>query len=318
MSSADRGLATAVIITAKDAASTAALAVATALAQQCVREVVFVDDASTDSTPTVAASADDGSGRLKIIRLDQNRGPAHGRNVAIDASSSPFICILDADDFMGATRLDLLFEKGGDDWDLLADDIVFVGGAGGDVIDRLLPADLQVPCRLSLSRFVLGNIPDRRRYRRELGFLKPLIRRAFIEQHRLRYDERLRLGEDFLFYAACLAEGAVFRVVDACGYYAVERETSLSGSHRTSDIAALHQALVEFQARVSSAGQPAGRLAECTRSARNNLALRQALDAKRAGGWLGFFGACARAPSSLSYIFWELLRANIGAIAKPT
>jgi succinoglycan biosynthesis protein ExoU len=318
MSSATAGFATAVIITAKDAASTAARAVSTALAQQCVREVVFVDDASADSTSAVAASADDGSGRLKIIRLGQNRGPAHGRNIAIDASSSPFLCILDADDFMAPARLDRLFANGGDGWDMLADDVVFVRGTESDEIGRLLPDDIEPPCQLSLSRFVLGNIPNRRRYRRELGFLKPVIRRAFIEQQRLRYDERLRLGEDFLFYAACLAEGAVFRVVEACGYYAVERSNSLSVVHKTSDIAALHQALVEFEIRLASAGRPAGMLAECTRSARNNLALREALDAKRAGGWLGFFGACAKAPSSLFYIFSELLRANIAAAARPT
>ena len=64
----------------------------------------------------MAAASDDGSSRLKIIRLDHNRGPSHGRNLAIEASTAPFLCILDADDFMAPDRLDRLFDIGGDDW----------------------------------------------------------------------------------------------------------------------------------------------------------------------------------------------------------
>jgi succinoglycan biosynthesis protein ExoU len=283
-----------------------------------VCEVILVDDGSTDGTSAVAKMADDGSGRLKIIRLDQNHGPAHGRNIAINASSSPFLCILDADDFMGEGRLDQLFQIGGNDWDLLADDIFFVTGPDGSVLDRLLSSNFKLPCEITLSMFALGNLPAKNRYRRELGFLKPVIRRSFLEKHDLRYDERLRLGEDLLLYASCLIEGAVFRVVKGCGYYAVERPQSLSGAHRTADIEALYRALIEFQTSATSAGRSVGKLPEYTKSTRNNLALRHALDAKRSGGWAAFLIACAKAPSSLAYIFWELLRANVPIMAKLT
>lgn len=308
---------TAVIITAKDAAATAARAVSSALAQGPVREVVFVDDGSRDDTSAVAASADDGSGRLKIIRIDQNRGPAHGRNVAIDASSAPLLCILDADDFMSEGRLDRLVEKGGDNWDLLADDMLFTTGPDeSQVFDSLLPDDFKVPCDLTLSAFALGNLPRKNRHRRELGFLKPLVRRSFLAAHGVRYDERLRLGEDLLFYASCLIQGARFRIVEACGYHAIERRESMSGSHHTDDIAALYQALVEFEQNAIAAGRSVGKLPAYTRSARNNLALRRALDAKRAGGWFAFMAACGEAPSSLAHIVSELVRAKIAVVAK--
>lgn len=116
---------TVVVITAKDAAGTAACAVTSALCQRAVAEVVFVDDGSRDGTAEVAAAADDQSGRLKIIRQEKNVGPARARNIAIAASSSPLICILDADDYLAPSRLDRLFAVGGDDWDLLADDLFF-------------------------------------------------------------------------------------------------------------------------------------------------------------------------------------------------
>jgi succinoglycan biosynthesis protein ExoU len=305
-----------VIITAKDASATAARSVASALAQGPASEVVFVDDGSRDDTSGAARSVDDGSGRLKIIRLEQNRGPAHGRNVAIDASSAPFLCVLDADDFMSDGRLDRLFDKGGDDWDLLADDMMFTAGPDeAQVFDRLLGDDIKLPCELTLSAFGLGNLPRKNRYRRELGFLKPLMRRSFLAAHGLRYDERLRLGEDMLLYAWCLIEGARFRLVEACGYYAIERRESLSGSHRTGDIAAFYQALVEFEQKAAAAGRSVGELARCTRSVRNNLALRRALDAKREGGWPAFLAACGEAPSSLAYIINEIARARIRMVA---
>ncbi|RUY70024.1 glycosyltransferase, partial [Mesorhizobium sp. M7A.F.Ca.CA.001.13.1.1] len=57
-----------VIIAAKNAAATIAVAIASALREPEVAEVVVVDDASTDDTAGVARSADDGSGRLSVMR----------------------------------------------------------------------------------------------------------------------------------------------------------------------------------------------------------------------------------------------------------
>ena len=86
------------VIAACNAAATVGAAVASALAEIEVGEVVVVDDASSDGTDRAARAADDGSGRLRIIRLDKNHGPAFARNQAIAASRSPLIAVLDADD----------------------------------------------------------------------------------------------------------------------------------------------------------------------------------------------------------------------------
>lgn len=304
---ADRS--TAVIITAKDAEATAAKAVASALAQAVVSEVVFVDDGSRDGTASAARAADDGSGRLKLIRLAENRGPAHGRNVAIEASTAPFLCILDADDFMTAGRLERMFELGGGRWDLLADDLLFCDGPDETrVFDRLLPPTLAPPHDLTLSEFGLGNLPRRDRPRRELGFLKPVIRRGFLDAHAIRYDERLRLGEDLLVYARCLIGGARFRLVEACGYCAVQYGQSLSAHHATRDVANLYEALLEFEADAARAGRPIGGLKAYVRSTRDNLALRRVLDARRERGWGGVLDALKASPESLPYILRRIAR----------
>jgi succinoglycan biosynthesis protein ExoU len=312
---ADRS--TAVIITAKDAEGTAAKAVASALAQAVTREVVFVDDGSRDRTASAARAADDGSGRLKLIRLAENWGPAHGRNLAIEASTAPFLCILDADDFLTAGRLERLFDLGGGGWDLLADDLLFCDGPDETrVFDRLLSATFELPHDLTLSEFGLGNLPRRGRPRRELGFLKPVIRRSFLDAHAIRYDERLRLGEDLLVYARCLIKGARFRLVEACGYCAVQYGQSLSAHHATRDVANLYEALLEFAQEAARAGRPIGGLDRYIRSTRDNLALRRALDGRRERGWRGFFEAVTAAPESLPYVLGRIARDKAQAALK--
>lgn len=304
----------AVIITARNAERTAAMAVASALHQAPAREVVFVDDGSTDATAQVAAGADDGSGRLNIIRLPENRGPSAGRNVAIAASMAPWICILDADDFMAPGRLAAMFEQAGEDCDLIADDITFCRGPdAASAFDHLLEPGLKLPLDLNLERFSLGNLPRADRPRRELGFLKPLMRREFLAAHGLGYDERLRLGEDFILYSACMIAGARFRLVQACGYCAVQYDDSLSARHRTEDVERLHAALVELARTAAAAGAPLSGLDRVRRHQRDNLALRRALDGKRAQGWRGLISAVGASPESLPFIVGRIAHDKLAA-----
>lgn len=308
---------TVVVITAKDAAGTATCAVSSALRQRPVREVVFVDDGSRDATVEAANAADDGSARLKIVSVETNVGPAQARNIAIAASTSPFICILDADDYMAPGRLDRLFDAGGEDWDLLADDLFFTPDYRGDIVlDKLLPEAAKLPSSLGLDAFLAGNIPQKSRHRRELGFLKPVMRRSFLTRHGLHYDERLRLGEDLVLYAHALLKGGCFRLVEGCGYYAVERPNSLSGLHRTLDIAELYRALRELETAVARSGKDVPSLGKLIRATRNNRDFRVLLDAKRERGLGGAIAAIANAPASIPYIARAVLDAKWGAALK--
>ena len=77
-----------VVIPAYNAQATIARAVNSALAQDYVQEVVVCDDASDDDTSSIARLQDDGTGRLSVITLPKNAGPAAARNVAFAASRS--------------------------------------------------------------------------------------------------------------------------------------------------------------------------------------------------------------------------------------
>lgn len=228
----------AVIIPAYNASATIARAISSALSEPEVSEVMVIDDASQDGTLTAAREADDGTGRLKILLQQSNAGPAAARNLAIRESRAPWIGILDSDDFFlpGRLRSLLSFTRDGFEPDFIADNLWQV--KEGDINKPNLRPLIEEsePKFISFSEFVCGNISRRGRDRRELGFLKPLMRRAFLDRHGLRYQEHMRLGEDYELYARALALGARFALVPAQGYVSVVRDNSLSSCHSEEDL----------------------------------------------------------------------------------
>ena len=301
-----------VIVAARNATATLERCLASALRQDEVQEVVIVDDASTDNTAMVAAAADDGSGRLHIIRLTENRGPAAARNLA----RSELFCVLDADDWIQDGRIGrMLAAADGSDWDLLADDLLLaMESSPGLPCDRMLGLRDGVLREIDLIEFIAGNIADRRRQRRELGYLKPLMRRSFLDRAGLNYDENLRLGEDYVLYAEALLRGARFVLISACGYVAVERSGSLSRAHGVADLEQLLAADRRLIAEATSARPDAVSVLEAhSRHVLLKLQYRRVLDAKRRGHCVEAARHLFSSPFTTAYVIAQTLRARLGA-----
>ncbi len=231
-----------VLIAAWRAAGTIGRAVASALLQPETMEVVVVDDASGDDGATIAAAraADDGTGRLTVLSQAQNAGPAAARNAAIRSSKAPWIAVLDSDDFMEPGRLAKLMALSQAGYDLIADDLLQTPEGQPVSAGKVLWfRDDQTPLDISFGMFIDSNITRASRMRRELGFLKPLVRRSFLEAHSLIYDEAMRLGEDYDLYARMLSLGAKMRLIPWTGYVSVMRGNSLSLNHGRTELAGL-------------------------------------------------------------------------------
>ena len=327
-------MAVCVIIAAWNAERTIGRAIRSALSQPEVGEVIVVDDASSDATTAVAQAADDGSGRLTVLRQECNRGPSAARNLALEHSRADHVAVLDADDYLLPGRFAALLAIPG--WDAIADNIAFVpeerDAEERDAQDRdaeardgrgeplRIEAGDYPPRVLTLAALLAGSISRREAPRGELGFLKPVVRRAFLDAHRLRYDEALRLGEDFVLYAGMLAAGARFLTVARCGYVAVERAGSLSGSHSTADLAALLGAVDGWAAIGWATGASLGApdragLARYRAQLSANYRHRRLLDDKRSLGLRRALGRLLDDPATAPRVALRVLRDKLAAPA---
>ena len=231
-----------IVIAAYCAEKTILRALQSASAQTAPVEIVVVDDCSTDATYAIAQEYSQTDPRVRVYQQPHNTGPAGARNLAIKNSIAPWIAVLDADDFMAPDRIAALVELAVD-VDLLGDDIYRVTDADLNATNKRLWSETDIgQTTVTFAQFVDGNRRNRNGQRGELGFVKPLMRRAFFDANQLTYDADLRLAEDYLLYAKALAAGARFRLVDPLGYFAVYRDDSLSSQHSTKDLGAIVKA----------------------------------------------------------------------------
>jgi succinoglycan biosynthesis protein ExoU len=306
----------AVIVAAWNAQDTIRRAVKSALTQDLVGEVIVVDDASKDDTRGAAQSADDGSGRLKVIPLAENGGPSRARNIALSHSQTRYVCILDADDYFLPGRIASLLAADIGPWDILADDIVIVPEQVQHIPFSIAKSDEQAsPLVLDLATFVTGNISRAGRLRGELGFLKPIIKREFLQRHSLRYDETLWLGEDYALYTQALIAGARFCVVGARGYVAIQRGGSISGRHAASDL----ERMARFDEQCLADGVDLSASERAALAAHRTATLRkchyrEVLDCKKARGMLPALSMLASRPSSVPFILGETITAKASVV----
>lgn len=87
-----------IIVPCFNHARTLERAVDSALQQSGVREVIVVDDASTDDSLEVASALAAHDQRVQVCQQQNNRGPGAARNRGVAKATGQFICFLDADD----------------------------------------------------------------------------------------------------------------------------------------------------------------------------------------------------------------------------
>lgn len=193
-------------------------------------EVILVDDASTDGSLEIARVLACEDSRLRVLARETRSGPGGARNDGFAAARGRWIAILDSDDMMHPARLEQLVGAAeAVHADLIADDLLIFRDDAPPA--SLLSARQRRLGWVSAADFIAHN----RLLSREpaLGYLKPLIRTAFLRHHGISYDPALRIGEDYDLIAQLLAKGARFRLLDTLGYFYRKHVRSIS--HRLSD-----------------------------------------------------------------------------------
>lgn len=192
-------------------------------------ECIVVDDASTDKSRDVVRNIAGRDNRVVPVFLEHNLGPSGARNRAIDLAAGDFIALLDADDTYDQDRLERLMKLAGEtNADIVADNqsVRFFGEdvhkfKAFDFMRKDRPVYFSQELFLKYSSRVLCF---------DVGYMKPIFSAGFLRRHNLKYDEKLRLAEDFEFYVRAIQYDPRFYGIDYCGYNYYIRPGSLSNS----------------------------------------------------------------------------------------
>lgn len=231
--------------------------VSSALAQDSVElEVVIVDDASPDRTAAVAAELARDDPRVRVLSLPRNSGPAAARNAGIEVARGSWIAVLDADDAMTPGRLAAMIRHArSEEAEVVCDNIQVVDEAGVPTGRPYLDgAHYTQSLSWDLESYLAGNQAEPGNP--SLGFLKPMISRDLLKRTGIRYDPRLRNGEDFHLILALLAAGARLHYLPKPGYLYTSRKGSVSNRLDPAHAATLAQADRSFLASRSDTLSP--------------------------------------------------------------
>jgi glycosyltransferase involved in cell wall biosynthesis len=190
----------AVVVIGYDDAAHVTDAVRSALAQgSAVREVVAVDDCSTDGSAGLLDRLAASEPRLRVIRRRANSGGCGTpRNTGLDAVTSPYVMFLDSDDVLPPGAVDALLD---------AATGAHAEVASGLCVRRELPSGREVPwqARLYALHAAVPHPAQRPRLVHDTLCVNKLYRTGFLREHGIRFPEGRFPYEDVVFTARVLA-----------------------------------------------------------------------------------------------------------------
>lgn len=238
-------------------------------------ELIVVDDASPDDSVAVARKAAEGDPRIRVLVQPQNRGPAAARNRGLDEARGEWVAIFDSDDLMSPDRLERLVAAGRETGAaIVADNLLMFSDAGAQPFlkGRLAETAQWVDLAAFIDTNTLfSRTPD-------LGYLKPLMRRDLIGADR--YDEGLRIGEDYDLFARLLARAGRFWLMPTPLYQYRRHASSISQKMSAADLSALLEANGRFAKAQASRGAGVRRALERRRLSLESLLVYDAVIAE--------------------------------------
>ena len=209
-------------------------------------EVLVINDHSTDDTAAVVQGYVERDRRFRLMQTPHNAGPAAARNIGIVAARGTWLAVLDADDRYTPERLERMIEYGlsmGSNF--VSDNQMIVTSEHAPGTKMFKTPLMETAHHVGAEEFILGNISKRNEPRVAYGYMKPVMMSQFVRDHGLKYNEQMRLAEDFMLYISALQKGARWDYVPEPMYVYSIRDNSLASSSGLPNPAQLRR-LFEF------------------------------------------------------------------------
>jgi len=191
-------------------------------------EILVIDDCSNDSTVEVVQALAREIPSVRVYSTRLNSGPSAARNVGLREAKGDWIALLDADDAWKPGRLKRLSEVAiATSADFVADNLVMWDPVRDT---QFKPAYYHLPeSQKQITLLDVFRADDNFNFSKtSFTLMKPIWRRQFLADHKLEYNESMRIGEDFFFLAESLFNGAKVILIEEA-YYIYSMPSGPSG-----------------------------------------------------------------------------------------
>jgi glycosyltransferase involved in cell wall biosynthesis len=169
-------------------------------------ELLIVDDASTDSTIDIIMSFEDP--RIRVIRLNENKGNYYARNIGLENAVGKYIAMLDSDDISLPKRIQLQYNY--------LENNTSIGAIGTSfiIIDENGNYINKIDRRMGYSELRVNLIHDNILLHSSL-----FIKKELIERYDLKYQTSYLYAADYDFVFNCSKHFPVASLGEYCVLY---------------------------------------------------------------------------------------------------
>ena len=187
------------------------------ITKQCFQsyEIIAVDDGSTDGSGPLLDEYALHNEKLKVIHVP-NGGPSKARNIGLDHARGQWIQFMDSDDILENDMLLQMYQNSEQV------DMVVSGAYREDLENGRASKMTLTPVYAKETGEISVYLSQMNQDTKDLllNYLwNKWFRRSIIILHHIRFDESLRLGEDFMFNCAFMQYAQSFMAVNEAYYH---------------------------------------------------------------------------------------------------